>query len=78
MVFSTTGGACIEAQRLIKKLAQQMEYSTGQKKAGAVDYALSSCILKTTVIALRGYRGRKKIDESKNIDEIDLNLEPRI
>ena len=81
LVFSTTGGAGIEAQRLIKKLAQQMEYSTGQKKADAIGFIrkrLRFELLKTTVIALRGYRGKKKVDESKNIDEIDLNLEPTI
>ena len=81
LVFSTTGGAGIEAQRLIKKLAQQMEHSTGQKRADAIGFIrkrLRFELLKTTVIALRGYRVKKKIDESKNIGEIDLNLEPTI
>ena len=36
-------------------------------------------LLKTTVIALRGYRGGKKVDNTAdNIGEIDLNLEPRL
>ena len=82
LVFSTTGGAGIEAQRLIKKLAQQMEYATGQKKADAVGFIrkrLRFELLKTTVIALRGYRGGKKVDNTAdNIGEIDLNLEPRL
>ena len=81
LVFSTTGGAGMEAQRLIKKLAQQMEYATGQKKADAIGFIrkrLRFELLKTTVIALRGYRGKKKVDNSNDIGELDLNLEPRL
>jgi hypothetical protein len=81
LVFSTTGGAGIEAHRLIKKLAQQMEYATGQKKADCIGFIrkrLRFELLKTTVIALRGYRGKKIEDSNNIIGELDLNLEPNI
>ena len=35
-------------------------------------------LLKTTVIALRGYRGKKIEDSNNIIGELDLNLDPNM
>ena len=80
LVFSTTGGMGLEAQRLVKKLAQKMETPTGQRYAESVSYIrrrLRFELLKTTVIALRGDRGSKlrRLNEIE-IENLDLNLEP--
>ena len=80
LVFSTSGGMGKEAQKLVKRLAQRMEVSTGQRYADAVGYIrkrLRFELLKTTVIALRGDRGAKLREAHKvSVAELDLNLEP--
>ena len=80
LVFSTSGGMGKEASKLVKRLAERMEFSTGQRYADAVGYIrkrLRFEILKTTVIALRGDRGAK-LRSANNVvvGELDLNLEP--
>ena len=81
LVFSTSGGMGKEASKLVKRLAQRMEVSTGQRYADAVGYIrkrLRFEILKTTVIALRGDRGARlrSANNIVNVGELDLNLEP--
>ena len=79
LVFSTTGGMGVEAQRLIKKLAQKMESPTGQRYSDSVTYLrkrLRFEVLKTTVISIRGDRGPKLRYKPDNIEDLDLNIEP--
>ena len=80
LVFSTTGGMGGEAHKLVKRLAERMEMSTGQKYSDAVSFIrkrLRFELLKTTVIAVRGDRGsRLRNMDADPIDELDLNLEP--
>ena len=82
LVFSTTGGMGMEAQKLFKRIAEKMEYTTGQRYADAMGFIrkrLRFELLKTTLIALRGYRGRAKYPEegiNENFSQMDLNLEP--
>ena len=70
LVFSTSGGMGGEAERLVKKLASEMEYHNGQRYSDAVGNIrkrLRFQILRTTVISLRGDRGaRNKI--------VDINV----
>ena len=58
LVFSTSGGMCGEAERLIKNLASKMEYHTGQRYLDAVGYMIRKHlrfeILRITVISLCG------------------------
>ena len=80
VVFSTTGGMGLEAQRLVKKLAQKMAITNGQRYADSVSYIrrrLRFELLKTTVIALRGDRGSKLRQQNDiEVESLDLNLEP--
>ncbi len=79
LVFSTTGGAGIEAQKLMKKIAEKMEYATGQRYADVMGFIRKRIrfeLLKTTLIALRGFKGKIKSSEAHDITELDLNLEP--
>ena len=70
----------VEAHKLVKRLAERMEISTGQRYSDAVSFIrkrLRFELLKTTVIALRGDRGSRLRSLVANpIDELDLNLEP--
>ena len=79
LVFSTSGGMGVEAQRLIKRLAQKMEGPMGQRYSDSVAYIrkrLRFEVLKTTVISLRGDRGPRLRNHPVVIQELDLNLEP--
>ena len=79
LVFSTTGGMGIEAQKPIKKLAQKMELATGQRYSDSVSFMrrrLRFELLKTTVIALRGDRGHRMRTDFREFQDLDLNLEP--
>jgi hypothetical protein len=68
-----------EAQSLIKKIAERMEMTSEQKYAvckGFMRKRLRFELLKTTIIALRGYRGRDNyIVEESSSDFSDMNLE---
>jgi hypothetical protein len=77
LVFSTSGVMGEEAGRVYKRIAQKMAYAKGQKYHDTVSYIrrrLRFDLLKTTIIALRGYRG--KPSAVPDIDELDLNLIP--
>jgi len=77
LVFSTHGGSGLEAQRFHKRLASLIAKKRNIPYSDAVSYVrrrVRFSILRTTLIALRGYRGK----ESKKVDlgEEDLNLIP--
>ena len=79
LVFSTTGGMGQEATKFYKQLAGKIANKTGQNYADVISVVrrkLRFELLKTTIISLRGYRG-KKLYSSKEINTLDLNLVPR-
>ena len=82
LVFSISGGMGREAQGLMKKIAERMELTSGQRYSDCMGFMrkrLRFELLKTTLIALRGYRGREgyNLEEcNSQFDGMDLNLEP--
>ena len=78
VIFSTAGGMGVEAQRLVKRIAEKYTTKTGQQYSHAISHIrrrLRFDLLRTTVIALRGHRG-KPTDVSPTIANLDLNLIP--
>ena len=77
LVFSTHGGSGPEADRFHKRLATLIAKKRNILYSEAVSYVrrrIRFSILRTTLIALRGYRGKNIKDV--NIEEKDLNLFP--
>ena len=79
LVFSTHGGCGPEALRFHKRLASLIAKKRNILYSDAVSYVrrrIRFSILRTTLIALRGYRGK----DAKHIDssEEDLNLIPTV
>ena len=77
LVFSTTGGMGTEAEKFYKRIAEKTAWRTGQKYHETIGYIrkrLRFDLLKTTIIALRGYRGRPT--NQPEIAAMDLNLVP--
>ena len=78
IVFSTTGGMGMEAQALFKRVAERMSRKTGQRYSETIGFIrkrLRFDLLRTTIIALRGFRG-KVLDAPEDIADLDINLEP--
>ena len=78
VVFSTTGGMGQEAKHLMKKLADRTSRKSGQSYADVMKFLRTRIrfdLLRTTIIALRGARG-KKIPPPESIHEVDMNLVP--
>ena len=76
LVFSTSGGAGKEATALIQRLSLLLANKRNISYGDAISFVRRSIrfsILKTTLIALRGYRGPSSsncLDENSNIDLI--------
>ena len=78
LVFSTTGGMGIEATAFYKRIAERVANKTLQKYSDVVSFIrrrLRFDLLKTCLISLRGFRGKKApCMIATPVDELDLNL----
>ena len=75
IVFSTTGTMGREAERFYRRLAVLLSGKTKQSIPDAVRYIrqrLSFCLLKTLIVSLRGYRGKRVTPFNAN--NVDINL----
>ena len=77
IVFNTVGGMAIEADRFIKRLAEKISRKKGTPYSKVITFVrkrLRFDLAKTTLIALRGYRGNPT-PESEKIKDLDIHLE---
>ena len=73
LVFSTSGGMGKEAETVCKKIAEKLVYKSGQKYHETISFIrkhLRFDLLKTTIISLRGNRGRPSF--VPEIDQLDI------
>ena len=78
VVFSTAGGMGTEAQTLVKRLASKISRVRNQRYAETVSFIrrrLRFDLLRTTIIAIRGHRG-KVASQPATIEDLDINLDP--
>ena len=78
LVFSTSGGMGDEATAFNKRLALLLSDKKGNTYSDTISFIrrrLRFCILKTTLVAIRGFRGKKATDPLP-IDRMDFNLIP--
>ena len=76
LCFSTTGGMGPQAMVFVKKLAKHMTRTSGQTLSNTMAYirrTLRFELLKATLIAVRGHRG-KYYEKALPIEELDINL----
>ena len=79
IVFNTTGGMGVEASVFVKHLAGKIAMKRDMPYPKVISFVrrrLRFDLVKTTLIALRGYRG-KPAQESKHIGDLDIHLEKR-
>ena len=81
LIFSTTGGMGAECTRYHKRVAELIAKKTGDSYADVVNHVRTKvrfALLKSTLIAIRGERGRgrKGSNNPTPIEDLSLNLVP--
>jgi len=79
--FLTSGGMSKECLRLNNRIAELIAIRRGEKYCDVVRHVRTSlrfAMLRTTLIALRGYRGKRTKKEELPLDEVSYNLIPAI
>ena len=77
VVMSTTGGVAVEADKFHKRLATLIAEKRHENYADVLNYIrtrLRFCLLKSTLTALRGVRGRQRKEETTPLSSISYNL----
>ena len=80
LVFTTTGGMAPECTRLNKRLAELTAEKTGEKYSHVINHIrtrLRFALLRATLVAIRGIRGKTTNKEELELNEISFNLIPR-
>ena len=78
LIFSTTGGMGPESTKFHKKLAEKISVKRGEQYSDVVNHIRTRvrfAILRCTLIAIRGERGKKR-KESDTIADVSFNLIP--
>ena len=79
LVFSTTGGMAPECTRLNKRVAELIASKTGEAYSHIIKFLrtrLRFALLRCTVIAVRGTRGKTFARKEMDVGEISFNLIP--
>ena len=79
LVYSTHGGCGPEAENFQKRLATLLASKRSIPYSDAISYVrrrLRFSILRTTLIAIRGFRGPKVIQHNPS-EDVDINLLPK-
>ena len=77
LVFSTSGGMGPEAATFYKRVADKISMKTQQRYCDVISFIrrrLRFDLLKTCLIALRGYRGVKRDNLKSPIEELDMDI----
>ena len=77
LIFTTTGGMGPECQRFNKRLAHLIADKRNEEYSDVISYIrkkLRFALLKATLIALRGFRGKKEYHRSVDLAEVAYNL----
>ena len=80
LIFTTTGGMSPECERLNKRLAEKISVKQSENYSQVMAHVrtrLRFALLKATLVAVRGIRGRSTKEIEDDIEEISFNLIPR-
>ena len=79
LIFSTTGGMGPEATKYHKRVAELIAAKKGEAYADVINHIRTKIrfsLLKSTLIAIRGARGRRKRELETTMVDLSLNLIP--
>ena len=77
LVFSTSGGMAPECEKMNKRLAELIAIKRKESYADVISYIrkkLRFALLKATLIAIRGYRGKQANAKDTDISDVDFGL----
>jgi len=80
LVFLTTGGMSPECKRFFNRLSSLIADKKKEEYKNVVSCVrtkLRFAMLKSTLVAIRGYRGKLLASRDKPIDEVNFNLIPK-
>ena len=81
LVFTTSGGMASECTRFHKKIAQLISLKTKEEYSQVMHHLrtrLRFTLLRSTLIALRGEKGKLKKPQSSSVTELSFNLLPEM
>ena len=81
LVFSTTGGMAPECTRFHKKVAQLVSKKTKEEYSHVMSHLrtrLRFTLLKSTLLALRGERGKRSKSRPTKISDLSFNMVPEM
>ena len=79
LVFTTSGGMGPECEKANKKIAEKIAWKRNELYSGVMNHVrtrLRFALLKSVLVAVRGYRGRAIKGREMDVHEIDFNLIP--
>ena len=79
LIFSTTGGMGPECTKYHKRIAELISNKRGESYPDTMNYLrtrLRFALLKSTLIAVRGERGRRRRTVDTPVSDLSLNLIP--
>ena len=80
LVFLTTGGMAPESSRLNKRIAELQTDKTNEAYSDIIRHIrlrLRFALLRATLVAVRGVRGKKQNTDELDLNEISFNLIPQ-
>jgi len=80
LVFITTGGMAPECNRVNKRLAEKIAEKRREPYASVITYIrtkLRFALLRSTLAAIRGFRGKRSDVHLQDLTDIDFSLIPR-
>ena len=79
LIFTTTGGMGPECTKYHKRVAELISNKRGESYADVMNYIrtrLRFALLRSTLIAVRGERGRRRRMDVTSVSDLSLNLVP--
>ena len=77
IIFSTTGGMSTETMKYHKRIAALIAEKRNEEYTDVINYVrtrLRFCLLKSTIISLRGVRGKQQRNWADPVSSLSFNL----
>jgi len=80
LVFTITGGMAPQCNRVNKRLAEKIAEKRKEPHASVITYIrkkLRFALLRSTLVAIRGFRGKRSDVHLQELTDIDFSLIPK-
>ena len=80
LVFTTTGGMGPECERFNRRLAELIAVKKGERYSDVIGHirrSLRFALLRATLVAVRGMRGKQSVETGEEFGDVSFNLVPQ-